>query len=118
MISYKDLREKLDTGDIVLFSGKGGISTGIKWFSKSKWSHVGMILRIPEWDMVLLLESTTLSNLKDLQTGRIVKGVQLVPFSERLKTYDGGLAIRFLTVNRTPEMLKAIGCWTFCLSVA
>lgn len=32
----------LQPGDVILFSGKGFISRGIKWFSNSRWSHVGL----------------------------------------------------------------------------
>ena len=48
MKKYEDIRENLKTGDIVLFSGKGGISHGIKLVTNSKWSHVGMVLRLPD----------------------------------------------------------------------
>lgn len=108
MEAYENIRTRLKTGDIVLFSGKGGISTGIKWFTQSKWSHVGMVLRLPEWDVVLLWESTTLSNIADIESGRERKGVQLVPLSERIKKYKGEASIRLLDVERTPEMLTQL----------
>lgn len=57
MQKYSSMRGRIQTGDIVLFSGKGGVSTGIKWVTGSKWSHVGMALTISEWDFVLLWES-------------------------------------------------------------
>ena len=56
---YEEARANIQTGDIVLFSGKGGISSAIKWFTRSGWSHVGMALRVEEFDTVLLWESTT-----------------------------------------------------------
>jgi hypothetical protein len=108
MATYQELRGKIKTGDIILFSGKGGISAGIKWFTGSKWSHVGMALRLPEWDAVLLWESTTLSDIKDIESGEERKGVQIVPLSERLRKYKGGATIRFLSVDRTPTMLAAL----------
>jgi hypothetical protein len=108
MVAYKDSRDQINTGDIILFSGKGHISAGIKWFTDSKWSHVGMALRLPEWDAVLLWESTTLSDVKDIESGKELKGVQLVPLSERLKKYKGEATIRFLTVDRTPAMLSSL----------
>lgn len=106
MEAYENIRSKLKTGDIVLFSGKGGISTGIKWFTQSKWSHVGMVLRLPEWDAVLLWESTTLNSIADVESGKERKGVQLVPLSERIRKYSGETSIRLLSVERTPDMLK------------
>jgi len=95
-MKYEDIRDTLDTGDIVLFSGKGRISGLIKWVTKSEWSHIGMVLRLVEWNMLLLWESTTLSKIKDIQSGEARQGVQLVPLSERLKGYDGRVGIRRL----------------------
>lgn len=109
MEAYENLRPKLRTGDIVLFSGKGGISTGIKWFTQSKWSHVGMVLRLPEWDAILIWESTTLSNIADIESGKERKGVQLVPLSERIRKYNGEASIRMLKdIEVSPEMLKEL----------
>ncbi len=103
---YDKARATLDTGDIVLFSGKGGISAGIKWFTVSRWSHVGMALRLADYDTVLLWEATTLSNIADLESGRPLRGVQLVTLSERVKKYNGEIAVRHLAADRTAKMLK------------
>lgn len=100
---YDAIRPKLDTGDIVLFSGKGAFSEGIKWFSKSTWSHVGMVVHMPDWGH-FLWESTTLSDLEDFETGTLTKGVQLVVLSDRIKKYEGEIAIRRLQVERTERM--------------
>lgn len=96
-VAYQSMRSQLRTGDIVLFSGKGGISTGIKWGTLSKWSHVGMVLRLPEYDFVTVWESTTLSTTIDLDSKQPRKGVQLVPLSARVSGYDGDIAVRRLT---------------------
>jgi hypothetical protein len=50
MAKYETTRKNLNTGDIVLFSEKGAISHGIKLFTFSKWSHVGIVLRLPDAD--------------------------------------------------------------------
>ncbi len=94
---YEEIRKSLKTGDIVLFSGKGGISAGIKWATLSRWSHVGMVLKLEEYDFVTIWESTTLSNLKDLISGKCRKGVQLVPLSSRVNKYEGEIAVRQLS---------------------
>ena len=99
-MKYSEIRKNLQTGDIVLFSGKGRISNIIKWFTKSLWSHVAMVIRSTEWDMLLLWESTTLNKLKDIQSGVARQGVQLVPLSERIRTYDGRIGIRKLETNK------------------
>jgi hypothetical protein len=94
--SYEDIRESLKTGDIVLFSGKSRISRGIKFFSRSRYSHVGMVIKSDDMDYVGLWESTTLSNIKDIETNTKRKGVQFVALSERLNHYDGEVVIRRL----------------------
>lgn len=97
MSKYEAIRPKLDTGDIVLFSGSGFISRLIQMISKSKWSHVGMVIKSAEWDMLLLWESTTLSKIKDIESRKQTQGVQLVPLSERIKCYkEGCVAFRRL----------------------
>lgn len=108
MYAYDAIRPQVDTGDLVLFSGKGGVSAGIKWFTGCRWSHVGMAVRIHDWDILLLWESTTLSPVADVGSGRARQGVQLTPLSERVKTYRGEMAIRHLAVERTPDMLAAL----------
>jgi hypothetical protein len=101
--TYDRLRPKLGTGDIVLFSGKGGISAGIKWFTNSRWSHVGMVLVLPEFESVMLWESTTLSKLRDKDTDVPRSGVQLVLLSDKLVDYPGDVAMRLLdTKDRAP----------------
>jgi hypothetical protein len=107
-MKYSTLRKCVQTGDVCLFSGKGRISAGIKWMTHSPWSHVGMIVRIEEWDTVMLWESTTLSNLKDAATGVERQGVQMVPLSERCKSYEGEIAVRPLCMTRTPDMTQAL----------
>jgi len=97
MPTYSDMREQLRTGDLVLFSGKSAVSNIIKLFSGGKWSHVGMVLIVEEFDrMVLLWESTTLSNIPDIESRAPTKGVQLVPLSQRIATYEGEVTVRRL----------------------
>src|SRR3972149_5502847 len=105
---YQKLRPSLETGDLVLFSGKGDIPAVIKWFSGSKWNHIGMVLNIQEWDTILLWESTILSRLKDVAEKKIKHGVQLVALSERVSTYTGAVAYRKLNVTRTDEMIQSL----------
>ena len=93
MTTYADIRGRLQTGDLVLFAGKGWLSRLIQIGTASRWSHVGMVLVLLEYNVVLLWESTTLSSLPDIVSGRGRKGVQLVALSERLRTYDGCAAV-------------------------
>jgi hypothetical protein len=74
---YKSIRHELQTGDIVFCSGNYIFSKIIQKFTKSVWSHVGVIYRDEVLDRVLILES---------ETGI---GVRLAPFSKYLKDYHG-----------------------------
>ncbi|MEK6807359.1 MAG: YiiX/YebB-like N1pC/P60 family cysteine hydrolase [Pseudomonadota bacterium] len=93
---YATLRRRLKTGDLVFFAGRGLLSDSVKAVTDSRWSHVAMVMVLPEYDFVCLWESTALSNLKDLNIGRTHEGVQLVPLSTRLRTYEGDMALRQL----------------------
>ena len=106
MAKYDTERAKINTGDIVLFSGKGNISHGIKLVTNSKWSHVAMAVRLPEWDTVMLWESTTLSSLADVIDGTKKSGVQLVLMSDRLKIYNGEATVRHLQGVDVDQNLK------------
>ena len=100
-MNYSDYRKVAKTGDIFLFSGKGNISDIIKYLTKGRWSHIGMVLA-PTPDIVLLWESTTLSNLVDIDTQRQSRGVQVVELSRRLRTYEGEVALRQIEPALTP----------------
>ena len=111
MAKYDEERSKTQTGDIILFSGKGGISHGIKLVTNSKWSHVGMALRLPDWDTLLLWESTTLGNLADVIDGKKKRGVQLVLMSDRLRDYNGEVTVRHLIgikIDKDPNLKKKL----------
>jgi hypothetical protein len=112
---YKEIRNDLKTGDVILFSGKGGISDGIKFFTLSKWSHIGIVYRfndsLDENSSVFCWESTTLSNLEDADTGKLTKGVQRVELSERFeKCFASGyeIAIRQLSQSLTDDMIRQL----------
>ncbi len=107
---YDNIRSTLNTGDIVLFSGTGIISKTIQVVSKSKWSHVGMVIRDNEWDMLLLWESTTLSKVKDVESRSQKQGVALRPLSARVRDYSAGrVAFRQLQgVTITEEVKQSL----------
>ena len=110
-VEYDATRKRINTGDIILFSGKGGISNTIKWFTGSDWSHVGMAMRLPRYDLVLLWESTTLGDIKEYDSDKLVNGVRLVVLSEAVKKYDGKIVVRHLDIECSDAMLDAL--WRF-----
>lgn len=114
-MKYCDIRSSLKTGDVLLFSGKSGISEGIKFFTLSKWSHVGMVYKIQDAldpkGSLFCWESTTLSNVEDADTGKLTKGVQRVELSERLERCiaDGyEISVRQLSQPLTDAMITAL----------
>ena len=108
MAIYDDVREQLDTGDIVLFSGKGLISMGLKIGALCTWSHVAMVVRVKEPDVALLYQSTPVCKAKDFFEGTLKNGVQINVMSEAVKGYNGKVAVRHLSVARTTEMLDSL----------
>jgi len=115
---YEEIRNQLKTGDILLFSGKSGISEGIKFFTLSKWSHVGMVYRpndpLDEKGTVFCWESTTLSNLADADTGKLTQGVQRVELSERLeRCFASGyeINVRPLSKPLTDDMIRTLNAF-------
>lgn len=105
-MKYSVAREFLDTGDIILFSGKGHISAVIKRLTLSRWSHVGTVMRPPNSDILLLMESTTLSDIPDVYTGASSGGVQVVPLSGRVQAYNGEIAFRHVD-----DKCRSKFCW-------
>lgn len=81
------LRERLQTGDILLCSGSGVFSDLIQQATDSPWSHVALIVRLDAIDRILLFESVE------------TFGVRTVPLSRYLTDYEqgrpypGGLAV-------------------------
>ena len=96
MAAYDKIRDTLHTGDLVLFEGTSLFSRIIQRASGSQWSHVGMVMRLPEYDYLALYESTNSRGLRDLGSGVPTRGVQLVPLSDRLQQYAGRVAVRNL----------------------
>ena len=96
MTRYADIRHELDTGDIVLFRGQTLFSRLIQRATRSAWSHVAMVMRLPEYDFLALWESAGLGTVPDMRSGEIARGVQLVPLSERVRSCAGAIAVRRL----------------------
>ncbi len=75
--SYSEMRETLRTGDMVFCSGTYFFSNAIRWFTKSVWSHIGIIYRDDALERIFILESETFV------------GVRLAPLSKYLRDYHG-----------------------------
>jgi len=80
MSNYTALRDRIQTGDLIAFDGKGWISWVIKRWQRYPISHVGVVVNIDAQGRVMVMESTTLNGKK---------GVQLNRLSKRVKGYKG-----------------------------
>lgn len=107
-VLYEDIRETIQTGDLIAFGGKGFLSDGIKGFIQSSVSHVGVALRtaiiavdgMPVGSLIICVESTSLDGFKG------VIGNQL---SLRIKQYDGDIWLLPLSTISRHNLNKRIG---------
>ena len=74
---YEDVRAEIRSGDLAFCSGSYVFSKFIQGFTKSVWSHVGVIYRDDHLRRVFILES------------EVGIGVRLVPISKYLRDYHG-----------------------------
>jgi Permuted papain-like amidase enzyme, YaeF/YiiX, C92 family len=74
---YEDVRNDIRSGDLAFCSGSYVFSKWIQGFTKSVWSHVGLIYRDDHLRRVFILES------------EVGIGVRLVPISKYLRDYHG-----------------------------
>ncbi len=105
-----------NTGDIILFSGNGIVSKAIKNVTKSKWTHVGMVIKDPDFLVktppkqgIFLIESDMPCYDKpcvDIETGKHMFGVNIVDLEERVKFYDGEVCYRKLITDISHEHIK------------
>lgn len=77
VVPYEAVRTELRSGDLVFCSGSYLFSGLIQRFTRSVWSHVGIVYVDPHLERVFVLES---------ETG---VGVRLVPVSKYLRDYHG-----------------------------
>jgi Permuted papain-like amidase enzyme, YaeF/YiiX, C92 family len=75
--AYGRVRDQLRTGDLVFCSGSYFFSGLIQRFTRSVWSHVGILYRDDHLERVFVLESETMI------------GVRLAPVSKYLRDYHG-----------------------------
>lgn len=98
-------------GDLFAFAGRGLVSSAIKVFTCSRYSHVAGVANVerrhfePFWpskfdrdrlnrtwvDGLCLIESTTLTDSPCLLTGLQVGGVQVQSIERRIESYDGSV---------------------------
>jgi len=96
-LPYHKLRSHVKTGDLVLFSGRTLAARLVRWWTGSPWSHIGIIVRLPEYaDTPMLWEATRANTVADIHHGVIMDGVQLVSLDAKVASYAGDIAVRRL----------------------
>lgn len=112
-VDFASIRDRLQTGDILLFSGRSLISHLIRVFTRSRWSHIGIVVRDLASGDLFLWEATSSNTIDDVDYGHIPRGVQLVHLEDKLRSYNGVAAVRLLTgVERNGRIMKRFG-WLF-----
>src|SRR3989337_2688149 len=95
--------ECAETGDILLFSGRGLFAASVRTVTISKWSHVGIAIWVTRTESlsiagttpiverstvpILCVFDTNVEAKKDLITDRYVAGCRLIPLRDILKDY-------------------------------
>jgi len=76
---YEKVRDLMKTGDVIAFQGNDACAKAIQVGTKSKYSHVGLVVRIKDLaiDRVFIAESI------------VTAGVVLVPLSRKLEGCSG-----------------------------
>lgn len=85
--NYHEIREQIQQGDVIAFSGKGHVSELIKLFTLSSVSHVAIVMKSTDItnegkEIIIndIIESTTLDGFAGVVVNRL---------SKRLKQYSG-----------------------------
>jgi len=100
MDTYNKLCEKFKTGDLILFnndhltSPTGIFSYLIKFFTKSDWSHIGMIVKDPDFtdnklEKGLYLWQSSLEFFPEAEEHKIKLAVQLTPLRKMVEHFNG-----------------------------
>ncbi len=102
-ITYDKIRKTLKTGDLVLFSSSGGLSSlEVKIATCSPWTHIGMIVRCKHLhklqDDLGIWHSPAqiLQFMPDVTTGEIKQGPQLNSLRPIIEASGGVVYIRKL----------------------
>ena len=104
------------TGDLLLcddldYGSWGLFSWFIKFMMKSDFSHIGMVVKDPEFTDPPLKGTyvwmSGISNVPDSEDGVKKFGVQFVPYDEFVQTYGGKVYLRKIQLERYYEMFTS-----------
>ena len=105
-MTYEEIEQKLDTGDLILFQQNWWLGNLISYFTASNYSHCGVIIKDPDFTPeplkgLYIIESTGWENVEDAEDGEVKFGVQLRDFKEVYDNFEGNLFWRQLHCKRT-----------------
>lgn len=108
-VTYDEIRGKLQTGDLLLCHGIFPEAIQVEAVEGSLWSHIGMVVKLPDVEELLFWESTTTQTLPDVELHHIKTGPMLVLLRERIATdvsdqYDALFAFRLLEGDRSAQI--------------
>lgn len=121
--SLEQALERVRTGDIVLFQGKGFLSDVIRGVSAhgDRWSHIGIVVRRSKDTPPLLLESTKDTYPVDIISGVEKAGAKVVDLKEKIMSYGGYNIVYRRLHARAPAKNKRMAwtdmLWDFAASI-
>jgi uncharacterized protein YycO len=75
-VTYSQLRDTVQAGDLLFYSGEDEVSKLIRRATHSLWSHIGVIFKIENLDRILLLESVESMGVRLIPVSRYIKNVE------------------------------------------
>lgn len=111
-MNLEELKNTLKTGDLLLcddlaYGSWGLFSWLIKFVTKSDFSHVGMIVKDPDFTETPLkgtfVWTSGISNVPDPEDKTKKFGVQFIPFDHFIQTYGGKIFLRRIEFEHNEE---------------
>ena len=93
-MNYESIMSILETGDLILFKGKSMVGKCIECISRSKYCHIGMVLKDPTYIDPKLkgyyLWEASRESFPDAENNEIFYGVQITLLEKVLEEYGNG----------------------------
>jgi hypothetical protein len=111
-MNLEELKNTVKTGDLLLcddlaYGSWGLFSWLIKFVTKSDFSHVGMIVKDPDFTETPLkgtfVRTSGISNVPDPEDKTKKFGVQFIPFDHFIQTYGGKIFLRKIEFEHAEE---------------
>jgi hypothetical protein len=95
-LKYVENRDVFKTGDLVLYRGTSFLAKGIQYFDNAYYNHIGVVVKVDEWDRVLTLDMWS-------------QGLWFGPLSRRMAGYKDFCILRPCAMHgKVDEAIKSI----------